>query len=347
MRGASRREIGHGFLAERALIPVLPEPALFPYTIRIVSEVLSCNGSSSMASVCGSTLSLMDAGVPIKRPVSGIAMGLITSADFDGKSGSYKILTDIQGLEDFSGDMDFKVTGTSEGITALQMDIKVKGLSVEIMREALLRAKKARLYVLDEMLKVIAQPREKLSKYAPLIETIQIEPDQIREVIGRGGEVIQKITGETGCEIDIEDSGLVTITAPDQEKGNAAMAWVKRIVYKPQVGDVFEGKVTRILDFGAFVEFIPGKEGLVHISQLDHTRVARVEDVVKLGDMVKVKLVEIDDMGRYNFSRKALLPMPAGGAMHRGDRPDRGGDRPSGGRGGFGGRPRRPMHDIS
>lgn len=312
LRGTSRREVGHGDLAERALIAVLPEKEKFPYTIRVVSEVLSCNGSSSMASVCGSTLSLMDAGVPIVRPVAGIAMGLITSDDFDGKKGVYKILTDIQGLEDFAGDMDFKVAGSAEGITALQMDIKVKGISIEIMGEVLARAKKGRLTILDEMKKIIPAPRDHLSPYAPLITTLKILTEQIREVIGKGGETIQKITLETGCEIDIEQDGLVTITAPNQEKGKLAEDWIKRITYIPKVGDVFEGKVTRVMEFGAFVEFAPGKEGLVHISQLDHRRVNRVEDVVKIGDTVKVKLVEVDDQGRYNLSRKATLPVPPG-----------------------------------
>ena len=312
LRGTSRREVGHGDLAERALISVLPEKEQFPYTIRVVSEVLSCNGSSSMASVCGSTLSLMDAGVPIKRPVAGIAMGLITSDDFDGKKGIYKILTDIQGLEDFAGDMDFKVAGTSEGITALQMDIKVKGISIEIMGEALARAKKERTQILKEMLEIIPAPRDHLSPHAPFIMSVRILTDQIRSVIGKGGETIQKITADTGCEIDIEQDGLVTITAPNQEKGKLAEDWIKRITYVPKVGDVFEGKVVRIMEFGAFVEFAPGKDGLVHISQLDHVRVNKVEDVVKIGDMVKVKLVEIDDQGRCNLSRKATMPLPPG-----------------------------------
>lgn len=312
LRGPSRREVGHGDLAERAILPVIPPKEVFPYTIRVVSEVLSCNGSSSMGSVCGSTLSLMDAGVPLTAPVAGIAMGLITSEDFDGVRGTYKILTDIQGMEDFAGDMDFKVAGTMEGITALQMDIKVKGISIEIMREALERAKKARVQILEHMLQTIASPRDHLSPFAPLITTIRIAPEQIREVIGKGGETIQKITLETECEIDIEQDGLVTITAPNQEKGQAATDWIKKITYIPKVGDVFEGKVTRMMEFGAFVEFSPGKEGLVHISQLEHRRVNRVEDVLKLGDMVKVKLVEIDDQGRYNLSRKACLPRPEG-----------------------------------
>lgn len=325
LRGPSRREIGHGDLAERALLPVLPAKEAFPYTIRVVSEILSCNGSSSMASVCGSTLSLMDAGVPILRPVAGIAMGLITSDDFDGKKGKYKILTDIQGLEDFAGDMDFKVAGSSDGITALQMDIKVKGISLAIMSEALEKAKKARLFILAEMAKTIATPKGTLSPFAPLIITIRIHPDQIREVIGKGGETIQKITAETDCEIDIEQDGLITVTAPNQEKGDAALEWIKKITYIPKVGEVFEGTVTRLMDFGAFVEIVPGKEGLVHISQLEHSRVNRVEDVLKLGDKVKVKLMEIDDQGRLNLSRKALLPMPEGGVQDQG--------------GGFGNRP--------
>lgn len=312
LRGTSRREVGHGDLAERALIPVLPTKEEFPYTMRLVSEILSCNGSSSMASVCGSTLSLMDAGVPIKRPVAGIAMGLVTADNFDGKNGVYKILTDIQGLEDFAGDMDFKVTGTTEGITALQMDVKVKGLSLDIMNEALTRAKKARLAILDEMIAVLPTHRDHLSPYAPLITTIRVLVDQIREVIGKGGEMIKKITAETGCEIDIEQDGLVTITAPDQIKGKAAMDWIEKITYIPNAGDTFEGTVTRLMDFGAFVEFAPGKEGLVHISAWDYARVNRMEDVTKVGDKVMVKLLEIDDQGRYNLSRKATMQAPEG-----------------------------------
>ncbi len=312
LRGTSRREIGHGDLAERALMPVLPPKDVFPYTMRVVSEVLSCNCSSSMASVCGAALSLMDAGLPITRPVAGIAMGLITSEDFDGTKGIYKILTDIQGMEDFAGDMDFKVTGSSEGITALQMDIKVKGLSVAIMKEALDRAKVARTFILGEMVKAIAAPRDHLSQYAPLIMMIRIDPEQIRTVIGKGGETIQKITAETGCEIDIEQDGMITLTAPNQEKGTMAREWIERLTYVPKAGEVYDGTVTRLMEFGAFVEFLPGKEGLVHISQLEYRRVDRVEDVLKVGDKVQVKLMEIDDQGRYNLSRKALLPMPEG-----------------------------------
>ncbi|MBP9718388.1 polyribonucleotide nucleotidyltransferase [Candidatus Gracilibacteria bacterium] len=312
LRGTSRREIGHGDLAERALLPVLPDKEDFPYTMRLVSEILSCNGSSSMASVCGSTLSLMDAGVPIKRPVAGIAMGLITSKDFDGKNGTYKILTDIQGMEDFAGDMDFKVTGSSKGITALQMDIKVKGLSLDIMNEALERARKAREFILAEMYKVLPEPRKTMSPYAPLITSIRINPEQIREVIGKGGETIQKITAETECEIDIEQDGLIMITAPNQEKGQLAVDWINRITYIPKPGDVFEGTAVRLMDFGVFVEIAPGKDGLVHISEWDWSRTDRMDTVVKVGDTVKVKLMEIDDQGRFNLSRKALLPRPEG-----------------------------------
>lgn len=306
-RGPGRREIGHGALAERALVPVLPNHEDFPYTMLLVSEIVTCNGSSSMASVCGSSLSLMAAGVPIKKHVSAIAMGLIT----DGEGG-YKILSDIQGPEDFAGDMDFKVAGTDDGITALQMDIKIKGLSVDLMREALSRAKEAREIVMKKMVETIPEPRKEMSKFAPMITSIKIHPDKIREVIGKGGETIQKITGECNVQMDIDDDGLVMITAPDQAAGDCAMARVKAITYEPEVGDVFEGEVVRIMDFGAFVEFVPGKDGLVHISQLSHERVNKVEDVVKLGDKVKVKLMEIDDMGRYNLSMKALLPKPGG-----------------------------------
>lgn len=305
LRGPSRRDIGHGDLAERSLIPVLPSKEEFPYTIWVVSEIMSCNGSSSMASVCGSTLSLMHAGVPIKKPVAGIAMGLI-SRNKDISQG-YKILTDIQGMEDFAGDMDFKVTGTRDGINALQMDIKVKGLSVEVLKEALERAKKARIQVLEEMLKTIAAPNKELSKYAPMIMHMKINPDLIKVVIGKGGETIQKITTECDVEIDIEQDGLVVITAKDQPSGQKAVDWITRLTYQPKVGDIFDGKVVKIMDFGAFVEFLPGKDGLVHISQLANTRVNKVEDVVAVGDTLKVKLMEVDDQGRYNLSHKATL----------------------------------------
>lgn len=303
VRGPSRREIGHGDLAERALLPVLPPKEQFPYTMWLVSEIMSCNGSSSMASVCGSTLALMDAGVPIIRPVSGVAMGLVMGDD----NQSYKILTDIQGAEDFAGDMDFKVTGTAEGITALQMDIKVTGISVDLMKNALQRAKEARLAILEAMLKAIPEPRKQLSQYAPLIMNIMINPELIRIVIGKGGETIQAITKECKVEMDIDDDGTVTITAPDQPSGQKAIDWINRLTYQPKVGDVFEGKVVRLMEFGAFVEISPGKDGLVHISQLAKDRVNKVTDVVKLGDTLKVKLMEIDDQGRYNLSHKATL----------------------------------------
>lgn len=301
LRGVGRREIGHGFLAERALVPVLPDKESFPYTIRVVSETLSCNGSSSMGSVCGSTLALMDGGVPITAPVVGIAMGLVT----DGKGG-YKILTDIQGMEDFAGDMDFKVTGTEKGITALQMDIKVTGISVDLMKNALDQAKEGQKVILKTMLEAIPEPRKQLSKYAPLIEAIQIKPDQIGMVIGKGGETIQKITKECGVEIDIEDSGLVTITAPDQESGSKAKKWVEDITYVPKIGDTIKGKVARITDFGAFVSLTPSVDGLVHISQIAEQRIDKVTDVLKEGQMVKVKITNIDEQGRYALTMKGV-----------------------------------------
>lgn len=362
LRGASRREIGHGDLAERSLIPMIPAKTEFPYTIMCVSEITTCNGSSSMASVCGSTLSLMAAGVPIVRPVAGIAMGLVVK-DKENAAVGYKILTDIQGFEDFAGDMDFKVTGTTEGINALQMDIKAKGLSLDIMREALNRAKEARLFILQEMAKVLPAPRPELSKNAPLITSLRIDPDQIRTVIGKGGETIQKITAECGVEIDIEDDGLVMITAPDQASGEKALKWVKDLTYVPQIGEVFKNsRVVKLMDFGAFVEFKPGKEGLVHISEMAHHRVNRVEDVVKEGDLVDVKLVEIDKMGRNNLSMKALLPRPEGessggyggqsssgprpsgpsGSSHHGPRPGGSAPRPGGHGHGSGSRPSGP-----
>ncbi len=303
LRGPGRREIGHGDLAERALIPVLPDQKDFAYTMWLVSEITACNGSSSMASVCGSTLSLMCAGVPIKRPVAGIAMGLVS----DSETGAYKILSDIQGMEDFAGDMDFKVAGSVDGITALQMDIKVKGLSLELLRNALSQAKEGRNFILAKMHEAVPAVKSQLSKYAPLIMTIKIDPDQIRVVIGKGGETIQAITKECEVDMDVNDEGMITITAPDQEKGTKAIEWIKKLTYVPKVGDTFEGKVVRIMDFGAFVEIVPGKDGLVHISELANHRVNKVEDVVKMGDMLKVKLVKVDDQGRLNLSHKATL----------------------------------------
>ncbi len=311
VRGPSRREIGHGDLAERALIPVLPDKENFPYTIWAHSQITSCNGSSSMASVCGSTLSLMDAGVPIKKPVSGIAMGLVMEGD------QYVILSDIQGLEDFTGDMDFKVTGTSDGITALQMDIKVTGLPMNIMSEALQQAKEGRNSILAKMLETLPEARKETSSHAPRITTLVIDAEKIREVIGKGGETIQKITAECGVNIDIDQedgkkTALVLITAPNGESAKKAEEWVKNIVAEPEVGKVYEGKVMKVMEFGAFVEFMPGKQGLVHISELDNKRVNRVEDVVAEGDMISVKLMEIDKQGRNNLSHKATMPKEEG-----------------------------------
>ncbi|MBT6068687.1 polyribonucleotide nucleotidyltransferase [Candidatus Peregrinibacteria bacterium] len=299
LRSAGRREIGHGMLAERALMPVLPPKEDFPYTMLLVSETLTCNGSSSMAAVCGSTLALMDAGVPIAAPVVGVAMGLI----IDEETGKYKILSDIQAQEDFLGDMDFKVAGTGHGITALQLDTKVKGLKMSLLAEALTQAKAAQGYIWGEMEKAIAGPRPELNQYAPLIIGMMIDPDDIGKVIGKGGETIQGMTKDFGVDINIEDDGKVTITAPDQESGAKAKHKIEQITYKPQVGDEFDGKVVRIMDFGAFVEFSPGIDGLVHISKLSKERVNKVEDVVKIGDPIKVKLLKVDEQGRYNLQR--------------------------------------------
>ena len=301
--GTGRRSIGHGFLAERALEAVLPEKNDFPYTIRVVSEVLSCNGSSSMGSICGSTLALMDAGVPIKAPVAGIAMGLMTT---DGDlSKKYEILTDIQGAEDFAGDMDFKSAGTTKGITALQMDIKVKGLTIDFLRTVLKRAKEARLEILNVMEKAIMEPRKELSSFAPRLTTLHIKPEKIREVIGKGGEVINKIIAETGAEIDIQDDGTIVVASTNGESEKQAIEWIQGIVAEPEIGKIYPGKVIKIMDFGAFVEFMPGKEGLVHISQIADQRVEKVTDVLEEGQKVNVKLMEIDSQGRNNLSIKA------------------------------------------
>lgn len=307
MRGPSRRDIGHGALAEKALVPVLPDESIFPYTIRMVSEVLESNGSSSMASVCGSTLSMMDAGVPITAPVAGIAMGLIKEGD------QIAILTDIQGMEDHFGDMDFKVAGTSTGVTALQMDIKIKGVSREILLRALTQAKAGRLFILDKMLAVIDKPRTNLSTYAPRIITAIIHPDKIRDVIGPGGKMIKKIVEETGVKIDIEDDGRVFISSVNGEGGDKALKIIQALTQDVEVGKTYKGRVTRVMDFGAFVEVIPGvfgltgKEGLVHISQLAQERVEKVEDVVKVGDEIMVKATAIDKQGRLNLSRKEAM----------------------------------------
>ncbi|EGO63205.1 polyribonucleotide nucleotidyltransferase [Acetonema longum] len=300
-RGPGRREIGHGALAERALVPVIPPESEFPYTIRLVSEVLESNGSSSMGSVCGSTLSLMDAGVPIKSPVSGVAMGLVKDGEY------YTILTDIQGMEDALGDMDFKVAGTTKGVTAIQMDIKIAGLTKDILQSALEQAKQGRMHILNTMLAVIQQPRPELSPYAPRIITMSIDPDKIRDVIGPGGKIIKKIIDETGVSIDIEDDGKVFIAAVDMEAGQKAVRIIENLVREVEVGAAYLGKVTRIMNFGAFAEILPGKEGLIHISQLARERVNKVEDVVKIGDEFMVKVTEIDRQGRINLSRKELL----------------------------------------
>ncbi len=301
-RGPGRREIGHGALAERALLPVIPSVEEFPYAIRLVSEVLSSNGSTSQGSICGSTLALMDAGVPIKAPVAGISCGLITEGD------RFMTMVDIQGLEDFFGDMDFKVAGTHKGITAIQMDLKVHGLTPEIIKEALEKTYKARIHILDDvMLKCISKPREELSKYAPKMLSTKIHPDKIREVIGSGGKVIQKIQADCNCKIDIDDDGNVFISSINGDDAKRALMIVETIALDPEVGAIYKGKVTRLMNFGAFVEIAPGKEGLVHISKLDVKRVEKVEDCVNVGDEVIVKVTEIDDQGRINLSRRDAL----------------------------------------
>lgn len=301
LRGPGRREIGHGALAERALEPMIPSEEEFPYTIRLVSEVLSSNGSTSMASVCGSTLSLLDAGVPIKASVAGVAMGLIKEGE------KIAILSDIQGIEDFLGDMDFKVAGTEKGITAIQMDIKIKGLSEDILKAALEQARKGRLFILNKMNEVIDKPKPELSPYAPRILTLKIDPDKIREVIGPGGKTINKIIADTGVKIDIEDDGRIYIASTDEWAGKKAVELIERLTRDVEIGGIYLGKVLRTTNFGAFVEILPGKEGLVHISKLERGRVNRVEDVVKVGDEILVKVTDIDHQGRINLSRKDAL----------------------------------------
>ncbi len=337
LRGPGRREIGHGALAERAIEPLIPDETEFPYAIRLVSEVLESNGSTSMASVCGSTLSLMDAGVPIKAPVAGVAMGLV---QYDSK---VAVLTDIQGIEDALGDMDFKVAGTAKGITAIQMDMKVAGIDAAILERALDQARQGRLFILDKILATIPAPRPELSPYAPRIIVMQIDPERIREVIGPGGKTINKIIAETGVEIDIEDDGRVYIASTNMESGNKAAKIIETLLKDVEVGATYLGKVMRIVDFGAFVEILPGKEGLVRIGELAEERIDRVEDVVNVGDEIMVKVMEIDRLGRINLSRRELLPgaTPRADRGDRGDRPgrsDRGGDQ--GRRSGGGGRPR-------
>ncbi|MDD4995111.1 MAG: polyribonucleotide nucleotidyltransferase [Patescibacteria group bacterium] len=345
MGSPGRREIGHGALAEKALVPVLPTREEFPYTIRVVSETLSSNGSSSMAATCGSTLALMDAGVPLKEPVAGIAMGLAAN-----ENGDFKILTDLQDLEDSPGGMDFKIAGTRNGITAIQMDTKTKGLSPDIIRKTITQARDARLKILDVMLAAIPEPRKELSPFAPRIITIHINPDKIRDVIGPGGKIINEIIDKTGVQIDIEQDGSVFITSADEDGARRAIEWIEGLTAEPEIGKTYKGKVVRLLDFGAFVQFMPNTDGLIHVSELAPWRVERVTDVVNIGDEVTVKVIEIDDQGRVNLSLRqaegytappkpeGAIDHPTGGFSHRSDRPDRGSrDRNgrSGGRGFF------------
>ncbi len=304
LRSPGRREIGHGALAERAVRVMVPPESEFPYTIRVVTEILSSNGSTSMASVCGSTLALMDAGVPVKAPVGGIAMGLVTD---DQDSSRYAILSDIQGMEDALGDMDFKVAGTRRGVTALQMDIKVSGLTPEVFRRALEQARRGRMHILDKMEAALPGPREVMSTFAPRITTIHIHPDKIRDVIGPGGKTIRRIQEETGCQIDVEDDGTVSLATVDEEAMDRAVAMIRDLTESVEVGRIYKGKVVRIMPFGAFVEILPRQDGLVHISQLAEQRVNRVEDVVNIGDEIMVKVTEIDDRGRVNLSRKQAI----------------------------------------
>ena len=304
LRGPGRREIGHGALAERALEPLIPSEEEFPYTIRLVSEVLSSNGSTSQASVCGSTLALLDAGVPIKRPAAGIAMGLITSEDLKEE----EVLTDIQGIEDFFGDMDFKVAGTTEGITSIQVDTKIKGLSFNVIETAIKNARKARLHILDKINECIPEPKKEVSKFAPKTSTISIDPEKIRDVIGAGGKVINKIIADTGVKIDIKEDGTVFVSSTDHDGVNEAIRIIESLTKEVEAGEVYLGKVTKIAAFGAFIEILPNKEGLCHISKLDKNRVEKVEDVVSVGDEILVKVTDIDSQGRINLSRKDALP---------------------------------------
>jgi polyribonucleotide nucleotidyltransferase len=328
MRGPGNRAIGHGALAERALEPMLPDEKDFPYAIRVVSEVLGSNGSSSMASTCGSSLALMDAGVPIKKPVAGIAMGLASAP------GKWKVLTDLQDIEDGPGGMDFKIAGTREGITAIQMDTKTSGLTWDIVEQTFKQAREARLTLLDRMAQIIAEPRKELSPYAPRIITIMINPDKIRDVIGPGGKMINKIIAETGVSIDIEDDGRVCVTSTDAGGMQKAIDWIKQLTHEVTAGEIYEGTVVRLEDFGAFVQILPGQDGLVHVSEIAWERTNKPSDVLKLGDKVKVLVKEIDNLGRINLSMRALKEKPEGyqerPAFDRGNR----GPRP-GGNGGF------------
>src|SRR5256714_13334334 len=345
MRGTSRREIGHGNLAERALQAMLPPFEEFPYTIRIVSDILESNGSSSMASICGGSLALYDAGVPMRAPIAGVAMGLIK----EGKK--YAVLTDILGTEDHLGDMDFKVAGTRNGITSIQMDIKIQGLDLKIMKEALAQAREGRLHILSEMDKAMSEPNKELSKFAPRIITVQISPEKIGDLIGPKGKTIRGIQEETGSEITVDDAGVVTIAAVGGEAMERARQMVLALTAEPVVGEIYEGTVKSTTPFGAFIEIMPGTEGLLHISEMQHGRTEKTEDVVKKGDRVKVKLIERDERGRLRLSRKALMPKPEGtpeggesapGGNGGGEAPSGGGEGESrgegGGRGGRGGR---------
>ncbi len=334
LRGSSRRDVGHGALAERALVPVIPSETEFPYTLRLVSEVLSSNGSTSMASVCGSTLALMDTGVPIKAPVAGVAMGLIKEGD------KYSILTDIMGMEDHLGDMDFKVAGTRDGITALQMDIKIKGITPEIMSKALEQARVARLFILDKILEIIPAPRSELKSFAPRITVLHIPSEKIGAVIGPGGKIIRSIQDETGVKIDIEEDGTVYIAATDGPAAEKAREMVESIIEVPEIGRIYTGKVVRVTDFGAFVEILPNQDGLVHISQLDSERVNKVEDVVSVGDEITVMITNIDDSGKIRLSRQAVLEGWTLEEAKEHDRPS--GGRSGGSRGGGGRRPYNP-----
>ena len=295
-----RREIGHGYLAERALLPVLPTKEDFPYAIRSVTEIMSQNGSTSMAATCSSCLALMDAGVPLSSPVSGVAMGLMLDGD------TPYILTDLMDAEDFAGDMDFKVTGTKKGVTALQMDMKVHGLPIDTLEKAIKQSHEGRMFILEHMLSVLPKPRPEISPYAPRIEKLMVNPDKIGAIIGKGGETINKITAETGAEVDIEDSGLVTVSGVDPEKIKRAIEWIRGLVEEPEVGKIYQGKVVSIKEFGAFVNIMPGIDGMLHISQISDKRLAKVEDALHLGDEVKVRLDSIDDKGRLSLSMRRI-----------------------------------------
>ncbi len=350
LRGPGRREIGHGMLAERAVEVVLPTQEAFPYTMRLVSEIMSSNGSTSMASTCGSTLALMDAGVPISEVIGGCAMGLVMD---EQNPNNFKVLTDIAGIEDFNGHMDFKVTGSENGVTALQLDMKLKGLSADILAQALQQAKPARTHIISKMKEALASPRPDLSPYAPRITSFKIKPDKIREVIGSGGKIINEIIASCpGVKIDIEDDGLVMVTSTDADSAKKAVEWIQNIVKEVQAGEIYEGKVVRIMDFGAFVQVLPGKDGLVHISQLANYRVNKVEDVVKIGDTLKVEVSEIDDQGRINLTHKPFASAPtaeqlASAASGGGDRGfDRGPRKPSFGHGGGHGGSRPPRRNF-